>query len=93
MRIPNELKTAALTEFKHGGDWQRFVTEHGHAIRKAEPYVPAKYRTLRGKLLHVVCTGSESGQFAAGDPDAVCEWLVDDALTQTTLFSTTEPYA
>ncbi len=78
MRIPNDLRQSAIEAFKAGGDWTRFVAEHGHEIREAEPYDASRYRALRGRLLHIVVSGDAAGQFAAGDPDAIPEWEIDD---------------
>jgi len=78
VRIPSKLKTAALAEFKSGGDWSRFVDQHGHEIREAERYDAQRYRRLRGRLLHLLTTGDEAGMFPPGDPDALPEWAADD---------------
>ena len=78
MRVPNELKRAALAEFHRGGNWNRFVTDHGHEIKQTEPHDVSRYRTLRGKLLHLVVSGEAAGQYGCGDDDALPQWEADD---------------
>ncbi len=58
MKIPNELRSAALAEFKDGGDWSRFIDRNGAEIRTAEPFSRSKYHRLRGRLLALVTSGS-----------------------------------
>lgn len=78
MRIPNDLRRAAIAAFQAGDDWSRFVAEHGHAITEAEPYDRAAYQRMRGRLLHLCVSGESSGEFGCGDPDAIAPWDLDD---------------
>ena len=64
------LENEAFAAHRAGRLWSEFWAEHGPQVREAE-------RELRERLMHIVCTGERSGQFAAGDPDAI-ENLVED---------------
>ncbi len=80
MRIPSELKKAALQAFRNEVSWSDFLRANAEAIRRAEPFNVLRYRRLTGRLLHLVMSGEKSGQFAISDPDAALEepWLTDD---------------
>ena len=83
MRIPAKLLRAAHEAHRAGSEWSEFQREHAEAIRRAEPFDRLRYHRLSGALLHVVCCGELSGQFAAGDPDAISEpWEADNEREQ-----------
>lgn len=83
MRIPSELRHAAIEGHKAGQGWLPFLAQHGAAIREAEPINLAKYRKLRSRLLDLLTTG---GDRQADRDHGRARWWVDDALQQLTLF-------
>jgi len=79
MKLPRELRRAAIAAFEAGQPWTSFMQEHGEEMRRAEPYDQHRYHRLRARLLHIVVSGTESGQFGVGDDDAIEPWERDDA--------------
>ncbi len=72
------LEKLAVEAHKAGQGWYAFTQQHAEAIRLVEPVNLMRYRRLRSKLLHLLTTGDESGQFPPGDADAIPEWEADD---------------
>ncbi len=73
MRIPSNLRTAALAESKRGGSWQRFIGRHGEELRRAEPYNLAAYRRLRSELYLLVTSNPRRT-----NDDSPTPWERDD---------------
>jgi len=82
MRVPEQLKAAALAEFQRGGNWQEFLAEHREGLLQVEPYDRAKYHGLRDAVRCIVVSGEVSGLYGVGDPDALNPWVVDDGAHQ-----------
>ena len=85
MKIPSELKNAAIAAFKAGRRWPEFAREHRDAIRSAAPYNSRKFHRLRDAVRSIVVSGTTDGLYPPNDPDA-CPWEQDDAPRQTMLF-------
>ena len=78
MKIPHELKQAALSAHRDGIGWNDFLKDHAPKIRQAEPYNQQRFHRLVELVRCVVVSGTTSGMFAIGDDDATCEWFEDD---------------
>ena len=77
----NSLERAAIAAHKSGLGWDQFWQTHGDEAR-AVTYDRRKFHRLFRRLLHLVTSGDDAGQFAVGDPDAPMPWEVDDKAEQ-----------
>ena len=78
MKIPSDLRSAALAAFKADTGWPEFLAEHHDTIKAVAPYNAAKYHKLRDLVRSIVCSGTTDGLYGVGDDDAVSPWEADD---------------
>jgi hypothetical protein len=70
------LEKMAIDAHTRGERREVFWQRHGEQVREAEPWCRARFRRLYDKLMHLVCSGDNAGQYPPGnDPEP---WLVDD---------------
>lgn len=98
MNEQKQLERLALKAHANGLDFSTWWPIVKPQVDALEPWCLQRWRKLRNRLMHLVCTGDGSGQFAVGDSDAM-PWDVDDraensppTLHQTMLFPTTPQY-
>ena len=63
-------RTAIEGYYAENIGWLEFHRRYNEQITPLKPWGRQRYRRLTSKLMHLLTSGEESGQYAVGDPDA-----------------------
>ncbi len=80
--MPQTLEHRAIEAHHAGVAWHEYWESHVDLIRESEPDDEQAFDRLVKRLMHLLITGDESGQFPPADPDEIKSWNRDGAAEQ-----------
>lgn len=79
--LKKKLERLAIEAHTRGEVWNDFWSDHGDAIREAEPFDRQRYRRLLMKLTALVAGGDLDGCMPISTGDSA-PWELDDAVSE-----------
>jgi hypothetical protein len=77
MNAIKELELLAVDAHRRGIGWNQFYSEHAAAMKKDQPYDAGRYHRLYQRLMALVCSGDDAGQYPIDV--GMAQWDRDDA--------------
>jgi hypothetical protein len=81
-----ELEKLAIDAFRRGETWSAFWEQHGEQVKQAEPWNARDYHRLYQRLMALVCSGNDAGQYPIDV--GMTQWELDDAQTRAPISDT-----